>query len=162
MKHLPSYRSYGTQSATWCAASIAAALAFWACAGERGGDVASSGSATEASGSASAAAAPKTNVVEVSLDEYVIGMPNVLPPGRTTFRFRNVGFEEHNFQIRRDEEVLWNLEDPLNPGASMSVELDLEPGHYWVICPVSGHDGRGMIVEVTVAAEAGAAPASPP
>jgi len=89
-------------------------------------------------------------------------MPNVLPPGPTTFRFRNVGFEEHNFQIRREEEVLWNLEDPLNPGASMSVELDLEPGHYWVICPVSGHDGRGMIVEVTVASDAAAPPPSSP
>ncbi len=93
-------------------------------------------------------------VVDVSLLEYIIGSPEVLPAGTVELRLSNQGFEPHNLKLvdPRNGEVLWETEDDLPSGEVRSVELTLEPGAYTLVCDVAGHDSRGMVRDVSVVA----------
>lgn len=106
----------------------------------------------QASTTAEADAAQDT--VEVILDEFWIGMPLVLPAGRTVLRLKSQGFEEHNllFVRKQADSVVWETEGRLNPFESRIVTLDLEPGAYTAVCDFSGHEGRGMFLDFTVEA----------
>lgn len=90
------------------------------------------------------------DTVEVHMDEYTITMPDTLPARPLVFLVRNMGFEEHNFEILLDDELLWEFDRPLNPRQSQEMEVELEPGTYRVVCTVSGHDGRGMVRDLHV------------
>jgi uncharacterized cupredoxin-like copper-binding protein len=94
------------------------------------------------------------DTVEVILDEFWIGMPLVLPAGRTVLRLKSQGFEEHNllFVMKPADSVVWETEGRLNPFESRIVMLDLEPGEYTAVCDFSGHEGRGMFLDFTVEA----------
>lgn len=89
------------------------------------------------------------DTIEIVMDEYLIDVPDTLPAGRLVFNVRNGGFEEHNLEVHRDS-LLFELARPLNPGEETSVEVELEPGPYRLICTVSGHEGRGMSVPIVV------------
>lgn len=90
------------------------------------------------------------DTIFVYMDEYFIDMPLTLPPGDVVFEVRNAGFEEHNFELLRNDSLLYSFEDPLNPAQTRSLEVTLEPGEYDVLCTVSGHEGRGMQEVLTV------------
>ena len=94
------------------------------------------------------------DTVEVILDEFWIGMPLVLPAGRTVLRLKSQGFEEHNllFVRKQADSVVWETEGRLDPFESRIVTLDLEPGAYTAVCDFSGHEGRGMFLDFTVEA----------
>ncbi len=91
--------------------------------------------------------------MQVLMDEYSISMPVILPAGPHPVRFVNAGFEEHNIYFRRKEDTVpaWVLERRLNPGERRIVTVELEPGAYMAICDFSGHDGRGMFTDFSVA-----------
>ena len=95
----------------------------------------------------------RVDTMQILMDEYTISMPLVLPAGPHPVRFVNAGFEEHNIYFRRMEDTLaaWVLERRLNPGERRVVTVELEPGAYLAICDFSGHDGRGMFTDFTVA-----------
>ncbi len=95
----------------------------------------------------------RVDTMQILMDEYTISMPLVLPAGPHPVRFVNAGFEEHNIYFRRMEDTLaaWVLERRLNPGERRVATVELEPGAYMAICDFSGHDGRGMFTEFTVA-----------
>ena len=84
------------------------------------------------------------------MDEYVIVMPLTVPAGSLSFRVRNVGFEEHNFEILQNDSLLWSFDSALNPAEELTLDVVLEPGEYDVLCTVSGHEGRGMQEVLTV------------
>ncbi len=112
-------------------------------------------------------ALPRVDTMQVLMDEYTISMPLVLPAGPHPVRFVNAGFEEHNIYFRRKEDTAedaapaWVLERRLNPGERRVVTVELEPGAYTAICDFSGHDGRGMFTDFTVAPAADS-PGQPP
>ncbi|SVB60499.1 uncharacterized protein METZ01_LOCUS213353 [marine metagenome] len=94
------------------------------------------------------------DTVEIILDEYWIGMPSVLPSGRTVLRLENHGFEEHNllFVMKQADSVVWETEGRLSPFESRIVTSYFEPGIYSAVCDFSGHEGRGMFLDFTVQA----------
>ncbi len=86
--------------------------------------------------------------VEVRLSEYKIEMPSSLPAGRTTLEVANVGQAVHNFEIEGNG-LEKKFETNLQPGQSETMRVELKPGSYEVYCPVEGHRGLGMELEVT-------------
>jgi len=91
----------------------------------------------------------QTNTVQVSLVDGAIEMPDTLPAGPTTFEVTNNGTIEHNFEIGGPAVEL-KLESNLAPGESGSLQVDLPPGEYQVICPVGNHAAEGMQLTLTV------------
>ena len=92
---------------------------------------------------------PAPAALTVNLTEYRIEMPATLPAGRATFLITNTGKEKHNFEIE-GEQLEMEVSDPLGPGQSRTLEVDLKPGTYKVYCPVANHDERGMSMQLTV------------
>jgi len=89
------------------------------------------------------------NVVQVTLLDGEIEMPDTLTAGATIFEISNVGALVHNLEIEGQgiEEV---LENDLQPGESATLTVDLQPGTYEVYCPVADHAERGMRLTLTV------------
>jgi uncharacterized cupredoxin-like copper-binding protein len=87
--------------------------------------------------------------VEVKLTEYKIEMPASVSAGATTFTVTNTGKETHGFEIEGNG-IEKALKARLKKGESGSLQVDLKPGTYKVYCPVFGHKGRGMSLDLTV------------
>ncbi len=87
--------------------------------------------------------------VEVSLTEYAIDMPTSLPAGTTTFMVTNNGTVAHNFEIE-GQGIEEEFEQNLQPGATATMQVDLQPGSYTVYCPVANHREQGMELALTV------------
>jgi len=90
--------------------------------------------------------------LRVRLDEYRIVPQDVkVRPGRLRIVATNTGRLTHNVKIvRRDEE---DLEAPVTeiggtrtaqPGESVPVTLNLEPGEYRLACTIANHDDLGQ------------------
>jgi len=88
--------------------------------------------------------------VPVSLAEFAISMPSSLPAGRVTFAITNDGTITHSFEIEGNG-VEKALKNPLEPGQTGMLSVNLDPGTYTVYCPIDDHRGQGMELEVTVA-----------
>jgi len=88
--------------------------------------------------------------VPVSLAEFAISMPSTLPAGRVTFAITNDGTIQHSFEIEGNG-VEKSLKNPLDPGQTDMLSVNLDPGTYTVYCPIDDHRGQGMELEVTVA-----------
>lgn len=104
---------------------------------------------------APAAEAPPTEgaaagtTVDVSLDDFVINMPDRLPAGAITFNVTNVGERLHNLEIE-GQGVEAVLPQDLESGQSGSMTVELAPGEYTVYCPVGQHADRGMMMTLVV------------
>ncbi len=100
----------------------------------------------------SATLAPDT--IAVTLGEYWIDMPRVLPAGRVILLVRNEGIEEHDLYLSRlgADSVWWRLPKRLSPGEETTAVLDIPAADYDVICDFAGHHTRGMFVRVAVRA----------
>jgi len=88
--------------------------------------------------------------VPVSLAEFAISMPSTLPAGRVTFAITNDGTITHSFEIEGNG-IEKQLKNPLEPGKTDMLSVNLEPGTYTVYCPIDDHRAQGMELEVTVA-----------
>lgn len=96
--------------------------------------------------------AAEPTMVQVSLVQWDIEMPETLPPGPTVFEVTNNGTFEHNFEIEGQgiEQV---FDQNLASGETRTLEVDLPAGEYRVYCPVSNHAERGMELTLTVTSE---------
>lgn len=91
------------------------------------------------------------------------------PAGEVTFVITNEGQEEHEFEVFKTSAAASDFEvgsddkaiDPedaeelvevegIEPGATKTTTLDLEPGHYALICNEEGHYGDGMFADLEV------------
>ena len=91
--------------------------------------------------------------VNVTLSEWKIDMPALLPPGMYILRITNRGDHSHTLKIKnRDYEK--KLEKELKPGQSGELRVNLKPGLYEVTCPIGfgpvGHESKGMKLELKV------------
>lgn len=76
--------------------------------------------------------------------------PLVAKAGRVRFQLMNRGSVEHDFMIT---ELIMDMEhqrDLVQPGQTKTVEVDLKPGLYEVVCTVPGHKEAGMKVTIKV------------
>ena len=130
------------------------------------------GEQTQAAPSPSPSAAQMVGVA--ALDFAFEGVPETLEAGETTFVLANEGDVSHEMTIALMPEG-WTIEevafessesgskivgviDPIGPGESGEVTMDLEPGQYGYIChEIGGTKGKdkehyyhGMIGEFTV------------
>jgi plastocyanin len=125
------------------AAIAAIALVVAACSPEPSASEAPAGGASSAG-----AAGGGSGQVDVSLVDLEIDMPESVPAGEVTFNVTNDGGTEHGFEIEGsgiEEEI-----EELAPGDSDTLTVTLEPGTYTVYCPVDGHRGMGMELELEV------------
>jgi hypothetical protein len=92
---------------------------------------------------------PPTRIVKITLTEYHIKMPHVLPPGPTLFKIINRGNLAHYLEIQRQgTEIMYGLN--LMPGDTKELKLTLEPSLYRVWSPFNRDEAKGMKVVVTV------------
>jgi uncharacterized cupredoxin-like copper-binding protein len=128
-----------------------------------------------------AAAAPEPNQVDITLSDFVIDMPAEIPAGYTRLTATNAGAVEHHLILARlhdgvtfdqllgtfatDQAAAEKMIDYAGgpngvvPGATGSVEVNIEAGEYVAICVIPGADGlphaaHGMIAHVTVTGDA--------
>lgn len=92
---------------------------------------------------------PTGNIVTVTLNDYDILMPPVLPPGLTTFRISNSGTRAHNFKIM-GQGIEQQLDADLEPLEVGELKVNLQPGTYRLICPIANHEQLGMTFELKV------------
>jgi uncharacterized cupredoxin-like copper-binding protein len=120
---------------------------------------------------------PLVTDTTVELTEYEIGISDEIASGRVSLEVRNAGKEPHDFNVVQVDEGVaiedidaWfegGQEGPapirffagtheFDPGRTVRMEFDLEPGTYRFLCSVETDDGKkhaddlGMETEVTV------------
>ena len=114
-----------------------------------GSETAPAQGATPEESAADTASAGEAEVVQVTLVDGSIDMPDRLSAGPIAFEVTNNGSMEHNFEVEGqgiEEEFAENLQ----PGETRTLELELPPGEYRVYCPVADHAARGMELMLTV------------
>jgi plastocyanin len=89
------------------------------------------------------------DIIEVTLTEYEIQMPNVVEAGETVFQVTNTGEIPHNFEIE-GMGIEKEFEENLEPGEIETMIVDLEPGEYRIYCPVGNHAEQGMELTLSV------------
>ena len=89
-------------------------------------------------------------VVNVDASEYKFDPSTIsVPAGAVTFRVRNVGAVEHEFEIFKGNEVVDEIEG-LVPGLVKDLAVTLEAGDYTYVCKLAGHEEGGMKGTLTV------------
>lgn len=77
-----------------------------------------------------------------------------MPTGATTFEVTNAGSHEHSFGITGPAGDML-LEEPLKPGETATLDMNLEEGTYRVYCPVDERHGKSMQLALHVVPAAG-------
>ena len=72
-----------------------------------------------------------------------------VPAGPVTFRVRNTGSVEHEFEIFEGDAVVDEVEG-LVPGLVKDLTVTLEAGEYTYVCKLAGHEEAGMTGALTV------------
>jgi uncharacterized cupredoxin-like copper-binding protein len=89
------------------------------------------------------------NVVMVQLKDFMIALDrSTVSAGMVTFTIKNNGPSPHNFNVKIGSEE--KGVPTLDPGATMTLTLDLKPGTYDYRCNIPGHDLLGMKGTLTV------------
>jgi uncharacterized cupredoxin-like copper-binding protein len=117
--------------------------------------------ATNTPGGGGSTVAAQEKEFSITLDKTTVS------PGSLTFNIANGGTIEHEFVVidtdtpaaqlpqadgEADEdqlEVVDEAED-IAAGGNATLTVDLDPGHYAIICNVPGHYSAGMHVDLTV------------
>lgn len=91
-------------------------------------------------------------VVTVTLRDFAIEPRAItVKPGRVGFRITNQGAIEHDFHIPAVEKGHAHAQHLVKPGGTRTLEYDLRPGTYEVVCTIPGHREAGMIAALEVA-----------
>ncbi len=127
---------------------VTAALAL-ACVGE--GDVRRAAQMADDTGAA--AAEPSTDVVQVTLREWMVELSmDSVPAGAVSFQIGNRGDFAHTFEMQGGGDV-WKVEN-ITSGQDATLRIELEPGIYDVLCPLEdaagSHESRGMRAQLVV------------
>lgn len=83
--------------------------------------------------------------VEMSEFKFAMGAAEV-PAGKVTFELVNSGTVEHSFIIEGTD----LKSEQIRPGQTVTVQTDLKPGTYTVVCDVAGHKEAGMTTQLAV------------
>jgi plastocyanin len=110
---------------------------------------------------------PRQDGFEVGFGEYAVTLEApAIRPGKVTFVVHNGGKLVHGFEIENESEEGdssgsgsgsdgYKAEtDTIEPGQTISFELDLRPGIHKVECFIEGHDDLGMEILLEVRPDA--------
>jgi plastocyanin len=105
-------------------------------------------------GGGAASAAPATpvpsGVIAVEAKEYAFTPSSItVPAGSVTFSIKNVGTQEHEFEILNGDQVVDEVEG-IVPGLTKDATMTLAAGNYTFVCKLNGHDQLGMKGTLTV------------
>ncbi len=105
-------------------------------------------------GGGNASAGPPTpvpsGVVAIEAKEYAFTPSTItVPAGAVTFSIKNVGSQEHEFEIFQGDQVKDEVEG-IVPGLTKNATMTLAPGEYTFLCKLNGHDQLGMKGTLTV------------
>ena len=97
----------------------------------------------------------QAQTVQVQLTDQQIQLPASLPSGMATFEIKNTGSLEHSFAIAgpAGEKV---LDEPLKPGETAEIEMELGTGTYRVYCPGERANGHSLQAALNVTPNVGA------
>ena len=97
--------------------------------------------------------AEPVQVVDLVLLEWMIDMPAEIRAGTVNVVVTNEGVEAHSLVIESGGVAVAELPQPLDPGESTVLTVDLAPGEYTVYCPLGDgqHREEGMERTLTVA-----------
>ena len=128
-------------------------------------DAGGSDTTTESEGTLVAVAVGETDVNT----QYMTVDPASVPAGLITFTITNEGAKEHEFEVFATDVLADQVEigdddkiiDPegaeeieevegIEGGDTVTLTLDLEPGHYIFVCNEVGHYRMGMYTDFTV------------
>lgn len=91
------------------------------------------------------------NQVTATETEYHIQLSQMtLQPGATTFVAVNKGKVGHSLEINGPGVSNQRIAGTIPPGSSKQLTVTLQQGSYEIFCPIDGHKGLGMDVNVTV------------
>ena len=91
-----------------------------------------------------------SGVVAVEAKEYAFTPSTItVPAGAVTFSIKNVGSQEHEFEIFQGDQVKDEVEG-IVPGLTKNATMTLAPGEYTFLCKLNGHDQLGMKGTLTV------------
>ncbi len=89
--------------------------------------------------------------VQVSAVDFRFDPPDLsADPGQISIELTNDGEAPHAIEVEGNG--VEEESDTIDPGASTTLDLDLEEGTYEIYCPVDGHKDRGMVGTLTVGA----------
>ena len=86
---------------------------------------------------------------EVVMTEYEFDPSDASVARGAALTVRNEGEIAHNLKIRRGDEELAGTDSFLG-GRSETLDVDVPPGRYTMICTVPGHEQLGMTGTITV------------
>jgi uncharacterized cupredoxin-like copper-binding protein len=137
---------------------VAAAL-LTACGGSNSGtsSTATTTSATSAASSSVAAtgspggsgAAAQQSLTATEVDFKISLDKSTLTPGAYSIRVVNNGNTTHAFNVEENGKDVASS-DPIQPGQSTTLALNLVPAQYSFYCPIDNHRAMGMQLNVTV------------
>ena len=103
-----------------------------------------------------AACAPQAQPVEsdpiaISVADFMIEPEDVTAAGpAVTFTVTNDGPTPHNFTVRDEAGDVVAATADLSAGESETLEAELPPGDYTILCSLAGHASLGMTGTLTV------------
>jgi nitrite reductase (NO-forming) len=91
-------------------------------------------------------AAPAATTIQVQGGEFFfrLSKKSITKPGKTTFRFKNIGHVSHDFKISGKRTPL------IQPGKTATLVVTLKKGKHPYLCTVPGHAAAGMKGTFTV------------
>jgi iron uptake system component EfeO len=109
-----------------------------------------SGASTSGPGGSVPAESLPAGTISVEATNYKFTPSAIsVPAGEVTFRVKNTGTEEHEFEIFQGETVVDEIEG-LVPGLTKDLTVTLAAGEYQFKCLLNGHDQLGMTGTLTV------------
>ena len=97
--------------------------------------------------------------VPVTLNEWSVAAPATVESGNMRFDVRNDGEAVHQFAIYEGGDLdgdaiaggtLLAQTRTVQAGETATLQASLEPGAYWLVCPIPGHTASGMSAQLTV------------
>lgn len=97
--------------------------------------------------------------VPVTLNEWSVAAPSPVGSGEVRFDVTNDGGAVHQLAVYRggslsgdsiDGGTLIARTGNIQAGGTDALQASLEPGSYWLVCPIPGHTASGMSVQLTV------------
>jgi plastocyanin len=133
--------------------ALICALGVAACGSDKNKSSSTSGTATDAATVHEKETAPSGPVVatqKVSETEYKLtpANPDVAKAGVVEVKATNNGTIDHAIEV--EGQGVEAKSNPIKPGSSASVKVDLKPGTYEWYCPIDAHKQKGMVGTITV------------